>query len=111
LEQHLIYSVSIRSALIALGKACADSSKFYQFGFINRSICLSAAMRVSFSSKNASVAIDAFPIFVVEIKTEIWRRKNLLKRKKRTPFLYQSSFFSSVVELERVELSSCKKTE
>ena len=28
----------------------------------------------------------------------ILRRKSLLKRKKRTPFLYQSSFFSSVVE-------------
>ena len=32
-----------------------------------------------------------------------WRRKSLLKRKNRTPFLYQSSFFSSVVELRGLE--------
>ena len=32
-----------------------------------------------------------------------WLRKSLLKRKKRTPFLYQSSFFSSVVELRGLE--------
>lgn len=50
--------------------------------------------------------IQYLPLFYIRfcraLKTWISRRKSPVKRKRRTPYLFQSSFFSSVVEVRGV---------